>query len=330
MENSLAITTQHLRRYWPTRAWHWLVALACGVFLFYIVAGYLCIASLIGENPRWRGMNRRPGDFGLKGEVVSLRSTDGISLKAWRQPADGRARANIIIAHGIDHTRQVMLPRASFLVHGGYNVLALDLRGHGESAAQYASTGYLEARDILGAVRYVRSSGENRPIVLLGVSYGAVASLLAAAESQEIAAVIADGAYPTGKDVFENINRHFVHDSGTGLWLRVLYLIASCPGISRAAALVYYARTGIYLGSDFGSALPSASRIRIPVLLISGERDWIVPTEQMQTILAALPTERKSLVVIPNAYHDTTFSAGPTVYKDTVLNFLDSNLAQHR
>ena len=75
MENSLAITNQHRRRYRPTRAWHWLVALAGGVFLFYIIAGYLCIASLIGENPRWRGMNRGPGDFGLKGEVVSLRST---------------------------------------------------------------------------------------------------------------------------------------------------------------------------------------------------------------------------------------------------------------
>jgi pimeloyl-ACP methyl ester carboxylesterase len=303
------------------------VALTAVLLLFYGIAGYLCSASLIGENPRWRGMNRGPWDFGLKSETVSLRSTDGILLKAWWLPADGEAWANIIIAHGVDHTRQVMLPRASFLVHGGYNVLALDLRGHGESAAQYASPGYLEARDILGAVRYLHSRGETRPIVLLGVSYGAVASLLAAAQCQEIAAVIADGAYPTGKDVFENINRHFVHDSGTKLWLRTLFLIASSPGIPRAAALVYYARTGIYLTSDFVSVLPSASRIRIPVLLISGERDWIVPTGQMRTILAALPTQRKSLVVIPNAYHDTTFSADPAVYKEAVLNFLDRNFA---
>jgi pimeloyl-ACP methyl ester carboxylesterase len=270
-------------------------------------------------------MNRGPGDFGLKSEVITLCSTDGISLKAWWLPADGQARANIIIAHGIDHTRQVMLPRASFLVHGGYNVLALDLRGHGESAAQYATPGYLESRDILGAVRYLRSHGETKPIVLLGLSYGAVASLLAAVQSQEIAAVIADGAYPTGKDVYENINRHFVRDRGTKLWLRALFLIASCPGIPRGASLVYYARTGIYLGSDFVSVIPSASRIEIPVLLISGERDWIVPTEQMRTILAALPTEHKSLVVIPNAYHDTTFSAGSAVYKNAVLSFLDDN-----
>jgi pimeloyl-ACP methyl ester carboxylesterase len=90
--------------------------------------------------------------------------------------------------------------------------------------------------------------------------------------------------------------------------------------------LVYYARTGIYLGSDFVSVLPYAARIRVPVLLISGDRDWIVPTAQARRVLAALPTERKSLAIIPNAVHDTTYSAAPALYQSAVLTFLDSNL----
>jgi pimeloyl-ACP methyl ester carboxylesterase len=64
------------------------------------------------------------------------------------------------------------------------------------------------------------------------------------------------------------------------------------------------------------------------VLLISGERDWIVPTEQARRILAALPTERKSLVAIPNAVHDTTYSAAPTLYKNAVSTFLDGSLGR--
>lgn len=326
MENSPATASRLPRSHRSTRPWRWVVALVAGLFLFYGIVGYLGSASYIGENPRWRGMNRGPQDFGLNGEVVSFRAQDGISLKAWWLPAEGKARSNIIIAHGIDHTRQVMLPRASFLVRGGYNVLALDLRGHGESTAQYASPGYLEARDIFGAVQYIRARGEHEPIAVLGVSYGAVAALLAAAQSREISAVIADGAYPTGEDVLENVNHYYLHDHRTKLWLRALFLISSCPGVPRAIALVYYARTGIYLGSELVSVLPSASRIRIPVLLISGERDWIVPTEQAQRILSALPTERKSLVIIPNAHHDTTYSAAPTLYRNAVLTFLDNSL----
>jgi alpha-beta hydrolase superfamily lysophospholipase len=315
------------RRHSFTRRQRWVIALAGGLLLFYGAAGYLGSAPLIGENPRWRGMNRGPQDFGLKSEVVSFPSQDGISLKAWWLPAEGIPKGDIVIAHGVDHTRQVMLPRASFLVRGGYNVLAVDLRGHGESAAQYVSPGYLEARDILGAVQYIRTRGEHAPLGVLGVSYGAAAALLAATQSREISAVIADGAYPTGRDAFENINRYFVHNHGTRLWLRALFLINSCPGVPRAISLVYYARTGIYLGPELVSVLPAASQLRIPVLLISGDRDWIVPTEQVRKIFAVLPNERKSLVVIPNAAHDTTYSSAPALYQNRVLTFLDDNLA---
>jgi pimeloyl-ACP methyl ester carboxylesterase len=306
----------------------WAAVLLGCLLLFYGAMGYFATASYIGENPRWRGMNRGPKDFGLIGDTVSFPSQDGLALKAWWLPANGNARANVIVVHGVDHTRQVMLPRAGFLVRGGYNVLAVDLRGHGESAAKYASPGYLEARDVLGAVHYIRTRGEQGPIAVLGLSYGAVASLLAAEQSPDIAAVIADGAFPTGKDVFDNINRHYLHDRGTNIWLRGLFLISSCPGVPLASSLVYYARTGVYLGPELVSILPAVSRIKVPVLLISGERDWIVPTEQARTILSALPTQRKSIVVIPNAQHDTTFTADPTLYSDAVLTFLGDSLSK--
>jgi pimeloyl-ACP methyl ester carboxylesterase len=96
----------------------------------------------------------------------------------------------------------------------------------------------------------------------------------------------------------------------------------------RSIVLVYYLRTGVYLGSDFVSVLPVASRITCPVLLISGERDWIVPTENARRILTALPGARNRLVTIPNAGHDTTFSKAPVLYRDAVLSFLDSNVSK--
>jgi pimeloyl-ACP methyl ester carboxylesterase len=314
------------RRISFTRPLRVLGAIATVVVLFYAVAGYLGSADMFGDHPRWRGMGRGPADFGLRSETVSFDSTDGIPLKAWWLPASDRPRGAVIIAHGIDHTRQVMLPRAAFLVRGGYDVLAMDLRGHGESGGSIVSPGLLEARDILGALRYLRSRGDSEPVAVLGVSYGAVASLIAAAESSEIAAVIADGAYPTGKDVSEDISRHYLHHPRTNFWLRALFVASSFPGVARATALAYYFRSGIYLGPELLSVIPSASRIRVPVLLISGERDWIVPTDKARQILSVIPDNRTELVVIPNAVHDTTYSAAPTLYASTVLGFLNRSI----
>lgn len=138
-----------------TRLGRDLAAVAAVVVVFYGVAGYLGSADMFGDHPCWRGMNHGPADFGLRSETVSFDSTDGIPLKASWLPALDAPRGAVIIAHGIDHTRQVMLPRAAFLVRGGYGVLTVDLRGHGESGGSIVSPGLLEARDILGALRYI-------------------------------------------------------------------------------------------------------------------------------------------------------------------------------
>ncbi|HXE12334.1 MAG TPA: alpha/beta fold hydrolase [Bryobacteraceae bacterium] len=238
----------HSRR--CTRLWRSFAAIVVVMVLFYALAGYLGSADMFGEHPRWRGMNREPADFGLRSETVSFDSIDGIQLKAWWLPTLEAPRGAVIIAHGIDHTRQVMLPRAAFLVRGGWDALLLDLRGHGESGGTFVSPGLLEARDILGAVRYIRSRGNKEPIVLLGISYGAVASLIAASESPEITAVVSDGAFLTGKAVSEDIGSHYLHDSRMNFWVRALFLFSSFPGVARATSLVYYLRTGIDLGQN--------------------------------------------------------------------------------
>lgn len=326
--DSLATSIRLNCRKQRSRRWPWIAVPIVLLALFYAVVGYFGSGLMIGDNPRWRGMNRGPSDFGLRGEIVSFQAIDGVPLKAWWLPAEGAPRATVIIAHGIDQTRQVMLGRAAFLVHGGYNALPIDLRGHGESGGHFVSPGLVETRDLLGAIRYVRSRGERGPIVLMGVSLGAEACLLTAAQSADVAAVVSDGAFTSGVDVFRNVQGYYAHDPSRGFFERHFFAIASFPGLVRSIVLAYYLRTGVYLGSDFVSVLPVASRITCPVLVISGERDWIVPTENARKILAALPGARNRLVTIPLAKHDTTFSTAPALYKDVVLSFLDGNLAR--
>ena len=126
----------------------------------------------------------------------------------------------------------------------------------------------------------------------------------------------------------EDISRHYIHDSRTNFWVRALLVVSSCPGAARATALTYYLPSGIYLGPNLLSVIPWTSRISMPVLLISGGQDWIVPTEKARQILSAIPDNRKELVIIPNAVHSTTYSGGaaPTLYMNTVLGFLKRSM----
>jgi alpha-beta hydrolase superfamily lysophospholipase len=304
-----------------------LAVVSAAIVLFYAAVGYLGSADMFGDHSRWRGMNRGPSDFGLRSETVSFDSVDGIPLKAWWLPASQTPRGAVIIAHGIDHTRQVMLPRAAFLVRAGYDVLTPDLRCHGESGGTIASPGLLEARDLLGALRYVRSRGNSEPIAVLGLSYGAVASLIAASESSDIAAVISDGAFVTGRDLSEDISQHYLHDPKTNFLLRVLFFLSSVPGATRSVGFVYHLRGGVSLGPDLLSVMPFANRITVPVLLISGGEDWVAPTRGARKILEAIPSRDKELVIIPGALHDTTYSTNTDLYSTSVLRFLNRSIA---
>ena len=305
----------------------WGVIAGSATVLYYAIMSFAVTSFLIGNKPRWRGMNAGPGDYRLAAETVSLPATDGVPLRAWWIPARQPARGSVVIAHGVDHTRQAMLPRAAFLVHAGYNVLTVDLRGHGESGGTVVSPGILEANDIIGAERFARSRDAGAPVAVLGVSYGAVATLFAAAHTTDLAGVIVDGAFPSGGTVYRRTVSHYIHDSATPLWLRGACGAAAVPGLVRAISLAYRVRTGVNLGSDFGSAISIAPRVRVPVLMISGGADWMVPLADAQELRAALANTQTTLVVIPRAGHDTTYRTAPDIYESAVLTFLNQ-LAQ--
>jgi uncharacterized protein len=314
---------QQKQRHPATRKWF--LGIFGVLFVFYGTAGYMATSQVMGYHRDWREFIARPNDFGLKAEVVSFNSQDGIPLKGWWLPAEGTARGNLVLVHGKDGNRSHMLSRAHFLVRNGYNVLAIDLRDHGESGGSYISAGYLEARDILGAVGYLRQRGERAPIAILGHSYGAVAALRAIADSPEIGAVISDGAFASSKEMMDNVTRYYVHNSRTPLWVKGLLSLSNFPGVYSAAALAFYLRTGQYMAPETTTVMPAVVRIHKPVLFISGEQDFLAPTEDARRMFAAVPGTQKFLLIV-HAGHNTTYKAAPTEYESTVLEFLSKTI----
>ncbi len=251
-----------------------------------------------------------------------------LRLEGWHAPQ------GLVAAGASGRTRQCgagARPRCQPLSHAPvrrlpfrhrYNVLAVDLRDHGESGGKYITSGHLEARDILAAVSYVRRRGGRTPIAVLGRSYGAVAALRAAVDSPEIAAVISDSGFSSTETMMANTTRSLLRSKDTPLWAKSLLLLSRCPGLYTAAALVIYARTGHYPGSETTSVMPVLARLHKPVLFISGDKDSIAPTEDARKMFSATAATQKFFYSVPNAGHNGTLSAGPSDYERAVLDFL--------
>ncbi|MBI6546701.1 MAG: hypothetical protein HY692_07900, partial [Cyanobacteria bacterium NC_groundwater_1444_Ag_S-0.65um_54_12] len=114
-------------------------------------------------------------------------------------PAAVQTDKAVILCHRLGATKEAMLPYQALLKD--YNVLAFDFRNHGASEGKQTSGGYLEGEDVGAAIAVARSFG-NRRIGILGIGMGAVAGLNAAAKDQEIAGVVAEGAYAGLEDEF--------------------------------------------------------------------------------------------------------------------------------
>jgi uncharacterized protein len=237
----------------------------------------------------------------------------------------------VIIAHGINGNRSDMLSRGAFLVRNNYNTLLIDLRDHGESGGTYSAPGYMEARDILGALKYLQCRGEIGPIAAMGHSYGAVAALYAGSQSTNIAAVISDGAFISFEDMVSRATTLLAKDPERSFWERLGLHLAGFRVTLWIVKPVYYLRTHVWLDSKEADALVAISRLGTrPILFISGENDEICPPRNTKMMYNAARSPEKLLLVVPSAEHETTYSTNPQLYESTVAGFLGKIVPANR
>lgn len=198
-----------MKRGW-TELLFWLLILATLPLLVAVAVG-LYFARLMVNPPR-APQTTTPHDEGLKYESISFKASDQVPVSAWFIPAAGNGpRPAVAIVHGwtwnrlgssgadiltrITGAQPVELLQPARALHdAGYHVLMLDLRNHGRSGSGPTVTfGHDEARDLLGAVHYLRGRQEVDAdrIGALGYSMGANAVMFACAETQDIKAAVA-------------------------------------------------------------------------------------------------------------------------------------------
>lgn len=116
-----------------------------------------------------------------------------LHYRRWNTPASRSDLPPVLLLHGLASSSYIWNLVAPFLAEQGYEVIALDQRGHGESAKP--DHGYDFATILADDQAAVQALGLQRPIVV-GHSWGAMAALeYAAAPGTGVSALIlVDGA----------------------------------------------------------------------------------------------------------------------------------------
>ena len=135
-----------------------------------------------------------PTSHGLEFEAVTLTTSDDVALAAWF--VRGTNGAGVVVLHGAGSTRSAVLPQAAALVAGGYSVMLVDARGHGDSDGTAMDFGWHGDLDIAAAIDFLAAQPgvDPRHIGLVGFSMGGEEAIGAAAVDPRVRAVVAEGA----------------------------------------------------------------------------------------------------------------------------------------
>ena len=246
-------------------------------------------------------------------ENVTVTARDGLRLAGTFMPAADSQRA-LIMVHGLDQCRSCELygkfpAIAGQLNRAGYNVLLIDLRGHGESPDSRVTFGDTERWDVLGALDWLHQHAFTQ-VGVLGVSLGAAVTVRTGLEpdgAQGIKTMVLDSCFGDFGDVLAH---DFTRDTGYPSFL--------LPGGLLMTRLLF--------GVDMAGVRPidELPRIKTPVLMIYGDHDRYVTPAQQKAMIAAKPDAEVWIAAGPD--HASIHQMYPDEYMARVMSFLKRTL----
>lgn len=246
----------------------------------------------------------------------AVEASDGVRIAGWYVPATsdiGPEGPTVVLLHGWGSNKSNMLDLVELLAPS-YNVVAIDLRRHGQSSADQPTTqGVTEQRDVVAVLDWLDATKRPGRVALLGVSLGGATALALTTHDPRVAALILDSTHPT----LQGAVQARIEEAGYPLSLPASW------GVLMGGLL----RTG----TDMTSVDPDRAIRRVgdvPVLILVGGEDTSIGPDPGQRLLAAAEAAGvdATLEVCPSAGHAGLVDACPDDYRSWVLGFLDSAL----
>jgi fermentation-respiration switch protein FrsA (DUF1100 family) len=278
----------------------------------YGAVGYVAAGVLTVPERRFDA-TVHPSQFGaVETRGLTLSSRDGVDIAAWLLPIPG-GDAGIVMVHGHESSRtwefQGRFPElAASLQAQGYQVVMIDLRGHGRSGGERFSFGHLERLDVMAAVDLLVAEGV-RPgqVGVLGVSMGGATAIGAAADDARIGAVWSDSSYA---DILPILRMRWPGASGLPM-----------PFLT-SALLAHRLRFGF----DLGGVRPELEVQRIaprPIQLTHSTADLTIPYSHALDLALASGADLWTFAGVP---HAGMYPEDPAQYTARVVDFFDATL----
>jgi fermentation-respiration switch protein FrsA (DUF1100 family) len=255
--------------------------------------------------------SKRPIDFGMVYDDVSITRPDGAKLVGWYVPP--KSGSVIIGLHGYKAHRGELLNESGALHRRGFGILLPAMRTHDMSDGAIITFGKFELDDIQAWYDFVLRQPNVDPqrIGMLGNSLGGTLALEFAARQPGIAAVVAHSAFSSLNDTIDTSVRFF-----TGM-----------SPFPFAPMIRFWAEREAGIAVEDVDAKAWIGRISPrPVFLMQGGADVVIDVASGDRLFAAAG-EPKELWFEPDIAHARFDTARPEEYERRVGQFFGKYLS---
>jgi pimeloyl-ACP methyl ester carboxylesterase len=260
-------------------------------------------------------------------------TSGGKDLFVWEKPAIGEKRGTVLFIHGSSMPCQPTfdlqvpsMPEASVMdwfATRGFHAWAFDCRGYGRSykGEEVLATLAEGAEDAKAASDYIRRSGDGEPLMVYGISSGALrAAMFAERHPDRVKRLALDAMVWTGEGSPTLEQRRKKLDQWRGSARRPIdrdFLLSIFnrdhpgtvedafvePFIEQVLALDNSVPNGTYI--DMCANLPTVEpgRITAPTIVMRGEYDGIAGVDDLLAFFKSLPNADKEFAVMPGIAH---------------------------
>ena len=277
--------------------------LAVGAF---VVVSVIIIPVAVGYVTTHTGRAVVPPDhLGVAHENVTFTTSDGLELEGWYVPSKNGAA--VIAFPG----RRGSQAKARMLARHGYGVLLFDRRGEGKSDGEPNSWGWGGEADVKAAIAYLQRRPDVDPdrIGGIGLSVGGEMMIEAAAETDELAAVVSEGAGA----------RSFTEDIDQDVSALEKWTLGAVASAFKTATVAVSSNQ-----APPANLRDLAAKVEQPMLLIAAPEKGV--GEELNRGYAKAAGESATLWEIPEATHVGGQAARPEAYERRVVGFFDKTL----